>query len=62
VSPGVTGILKARRSITPDTRCAWATGRSRQSWLDLQSQYDITLGEREDGLDIARRLQPANGA
>jgi plasmid maintenance system antidote protein VapI len=37
--------------------------RSRaQFWLDLQSQYDIAMGEREHGPEIACRLQPADAA
>jgi addiction module HigA family antidote len=31
-----------------------------QFWLDLQSEYDIALVEREKGKEIAKRLKPAD--
>src|SRR5208282_4413422 len=31
-----------------------------QFWLDLQSQYDIAVVEREHGVEIARRVRPAD--
>ena len=37
-------------------------GNSAQFWLDLQSQYDIALVEREKGGEIARRVRPADAA
>jgi addiction module HigA family antidote len=33
-----------------------------QFWLDLQSQYDIAVVEREKGTEIAKRVRPANAA
>jgi plasmid maintenance system antidote protein VapI len=33
-----------------------------QFWLDLQSQYDIALIERERGREISRRVRPADAA
>jgi antitoxin HigA-1 len=47
----VTDILNGRRSITADTavRLGKYFGNSAQFWLDLQSQYDITLVECERG-------------
>jgi addiction module HigA family antidote len=33
-----------------------------QFWLDLQSQYDIALVEREKGGEIAKRVRPADAA
>ena len=33
-----------------------------QFWLDLQSQYDIAVIERERGAEIARRVRPADAA
>ena len=60
----ITDILNGRRSITADT--ALRLGRyfdmAPQFWLDLQSQYDIALLERERGREIARRVRPANAA
>ena len=57
----ITGILHGRRSISADTavRLGRYFGNSAQFWLDLQSQYDIAVVERERGKDIARRVQPA---
>jgi plasmid maintenance system antidote protein VapI len=37
-------------------------GNSAQFWLDLQSQYDIGVVEREKGAEIARRVKPADAA
>ena len=57
----ITDILNGRRSITADTavRLGRYFGDSAQFWLDLQSQHDIALVEREKGVEIARRVQPA---
>jgi addiction module HigA family antidote len=51
----ITDILNGRRSITPDTavRLSRYFGSRAQFWLDLQSQYDIFLVERERGEDRA---------
>jgi plasmid maintenance system antidote protein VapI len=37
-------------------------GNAGQFWLDLQSQYDIAVIEREKGADISRRVRPADAA
>ena len=60
----ITDILNGRRSITADTavRLGRYFGNRPQFWLDLQSQYDIALIERDKGKDIARRVRPANAA
>src|SRR5580700_7506241 len=60
----ITDILNSRRSITADTavRLARYFGNSAQFWLDLQSQYDIAVVEREHGVEIARRVRPADAA
>jgi addiction module HigA family antidote len=60
----VTDILNGRRSITADTavRLGRYFGNSAQFWLDLQSQHDIALIEREKGADISRRVRPADAA
>ena len=57
----ITDILNARRSITADTavRLGRYFGNSAQFWLDLQSQYDIGVIEREKGAEIAKRVRPA---
>jgi addiction module HigA family antidote len=60
----ITDILNGRRSITADTalRLGRYFGNRPQFWLDLQSQYDIALIERERGPEIARRVRPADAA
>ena len=60
----ITDILNGRRSITADTalRLGRYFGNRPQFWLDLQSQYDIAVTERERGKDIARRVRPADAA
>jgi addiction module HigA family antidote len=60
----ITDILNARRAITADTavRLGRYFGNSAQFWLDLQSQYDIAVVERERGPEITRRVRPADAA
>lgn len=57
----ITDILNGRRAITADTavRLGLYFGNSAQFWLDLQSQYDIAMVERDKGADITRRVRPA---
>lgn len=60
----ITDILNGRRAITADTalRLARYFGNSAQFWLDLQSQYDIAVVEREKGAEIVKRVRPADAA
>ena len=60
----ITDILHGRRSISADTavRLGRYFGNSGQFWLDLQSQYDIAVVERERGVEITRRVRPADAA
>jgi antitoxin HigA-1 len=60
----ITDILNGRRSISADTalRLARYFGNRAQFWLDLQSQYDIAIAEREHGAEIKRRVHPADAA
>ena len=60
----ITDILNGRRAITADTavRLGLYFGNSAQFWLDLQSQYDIAVVERDKGADIHRRVRPADAA
>jgi antitoxin HigA-1 len=60
----ITDILNGRRSITADTavRLGRYFGNNAQFWLDLQSQHDIALIERERGREIAKRVRPADAA
>ena len=57
----VTDILNGRRSITAETavRLGRYFGNRPRFWLELQSQYDIALVERDRGAEIARQVQPA---
>lgn len=60
----ITDILNGRRSISADTalRLARYFGNSAQFWLDLQSQYNIAVAERDVGKEIMRRVRPADAA
>jgi len=60
----VINILNGRRAITADTavRLGLYFGNSAQFWLDLQSQYDIGVVEREKGAELAKRVRPADAA
>ena len=60
----ITDILNGRRSISADTavRLGRYFGNRAQLWLDLQSQYDIAVIERERGAEITRRVRPADAA
>jgi antitoxin HigA-1 len=60
----ITDILNGRRSISADTalRLGRYFSNSAQFWLDLQSQYDIAMAEREHGADIKKHVHPADAA
>lgn len=60
----ITDILNGRRAIAADTalRLGRYFGNSAQFWLDLQSQYEIAMVEREKGAEIAKRVRPADAA
>ena len=60
----ITDIVNGRRAITADTavRLGRYFGNSAQFGLDLQSQYDIAIVEKERGPEIARRVRPADAA
>ena len=60
----IVDILNGKRAISAETalRLGRYFGNSAQFWLDLQSQYDIAVIEREHGAEIARRVRPANAA
>ena len=60
----ITDILNRRRSISADTavRLGRYFGNRAQFWIDLQSQFDIAVVERDRGQDIAKRVRPANQA
>ena len=60
----ITDILNGRRSISADTavRLGRYFGNSAQFWLDLQSQYDIAVVQRERGREIAARARDSGVA
>ena len=60
----ITDILNGRRAITADTavRLGRYFANGAQFWLELQSQYDIAVIERDRGAEIARRVRPADAA
>ncbi|MGQ0561158.1 MAG: HigA family addiction module antitoxin [Gemmatimonadota bacterium] len=60
----ITDILNGRRSITADTavRLGRYFGNTARFWLDLQSQYDIAVVERERGEEISRRVRRTTAA
>jgi addiction module HigA family antidote len=60
----ITDILNERRSISADTavRLGRYFGNRAHFWLDLQSQYDIAVVEREHGAEIEQRVRPADAA
>lgn len=57
-------ILKERRSITPDTalRLAQYFGTDAQSWMNLQTDYDLKMTANLHGRDIVRKIQPRDTA
>lgn len=57
----ITDILNERRSITADTaiRLGLYFGNCPQFWLDLQSQYDIAVVQRDRGEQIALEVRPS---
>ena len=57
----ITDILHRSRAITADTalRLGHYFGNGPRLWLDLQSQYDLAMLERERGKGILRQVQPA---
>lgn len=60
----ITDILNGRRSISADTavRLGRYFGNRPQFWMDLQSQYDIAVVERDRGREIARRIEASKAA
>jgi addiction module HigA family antidote len=53
-------IVKDRRAVSADTalRLARYFGGDAQSWLNLQSTYELRLAEVQTGETIAREIQP----
>ncbi|HSP00819.1 MAG TPA: HigA family addiction module antitoxin [Thioalkalivibrio sp.] len=53
-------IVKERRAVSADTalRLARYFGGDAQSWLNLQSTYELRLAEETRGEIIAREIEP----
>ncbi|KKB12194.1 XRE family transcriptional regulator [Devosia geojensis] len=60
----ITEIINGKRAITPDTalRLARFFGNDGQFWLNLQTQYDLYMTEKQFGQRIAAEVQPADAA
>jgi addiction module HigA family antidote len=56
----VTAILAGERAITADTalRLAQYFGTSAESWINMQTQYDLAMERRTHGDAIARAVRP----
>ena len=57
----VTSILNGNRAITPETalRLSRYFGNSAQFWMNLQTNYDLTVAEQEMGHKIAKEVEHA---
>ena len=58
--PRLNEVIRARRSVTPDTalRLARVTGMSADFWLGLQQDWDLWHAVRSDDAAAIRRLVP----
>jgi len=64
VPPGrISEIVNGKRSITADTalRLGKYFGVSPETWLDLQSDYDLRIAQRTIGPEIDQRVQQFEG-
>lgn len=57
----ITDILNGKRGISPDTalRLARFFGNSARFWLNLQTNYELSVAEREIGDRVATEVIPA---
>jgi addiction module HigA family antidote len=57
-------IINERRSITPETALRLATyfGGDAQSWLNLQTAYDLKMAEQEMLENIVKEVRPMEHA
>ena len=59
VPPGrISSIVNGKRSITADTalRLGKYFGVSPQTWLGLQTEYDLRVAQREMGEEVEKRV------
>lgn len=59
-APRINDIVRERRGITADTamRLARYFGGDAQSWLNLQTQYDLRIAEKASARKIGREVKP----
>jgi addiction module HigA family antidote len=59
-TPRINDVVRERRGITADTalRLARYFGGDAQSWLNLQSVYDLRVAEIANQKKINREIQP----
>jgi addiction module HigA family antidote len=59
-APRINEIVRERRGITADTalRLACYFGGDAQSWMNLQSMYELRLAEISAGKKIVREVAP----
>lgn len=59
-APRINDIVRERRGITADTamRLARYFGGDAQSWLNLQTQYDLRIAEKASARKIERESAP----
>lgn len=62
-APRINDIVLGRRGVTADTamRLARYFGGDAQSWLNLQSTYDLRVAERASAKKIEREVRPIPG-
>ena len=55
-------ILNRKRGISADTalRLARYMGTSAEIWMNLQSQYDLSIAQQKSGRSIEARVHPGN--
>jgi antitoxin HigA-1 len=58
------GIVHGTRAITADTalRLASYFGMAPETWMNLQSEYDLRMVRREAGVEIARTVRKREAA
>ena len=57
---GIDDIVRGSRAITPDTalRLSRYFGTSPESWMDLQTAYDLKIAARDSGEKIEAEISP----
>lgn len=60
----ITDILNGKRGVSPDTalRLARYFGNSGRFWLNLQTDFELAVAERETGARILAEVSPAEAA